>query len=250
MVATQPTKFERLFEQMSDKSIILESDPSSDDVLAAELCLGLLTRDELIQATRRARTDQLFSDLVEDWNIYFSTLMEDISPVEPPISVFKKIKANAYPESSKSIWKNFGLVPALLSAGFVVLTVLIALQFVGNTQSNAITPTFVATIVAQDNSLVVTAAYVHDSGQLFVERQVGASPQGRSLELWFIMSGGVPLSLGVLADDANLDQITIPENLWDRMVGATLAISDEPAGGSPTGSPTGAILATGEITTL
>jgi hypothetical protein len=54
MAATQPDKLERLFEQMSDESINPEDDIPRDDVLAAELSLGLLTGDELAQATRRA----------------------------------------------------------------------------------------------------------------------------------------------------------------------------------------------------
>jgi anti-sigma-K factor RskA len=56
--------------------------------------------------------------------------------------------------------------------------------------------------------------------------------------------------LGILATDETINEIIIPESLRIKMVGATLAISDEPAGGSPTGAPTGAVLAAGEITTL
>ncbi|MFT7369654.1 MAG: anti-sigma-K factor RskA [Alteromonas macleodii] len=84
-----------------------------------------------------------------------------------------------------------------------------------------------SSIVAQDNSLVVVAAYVQGMIQPLVVRQVGASPQGHSLKLWFILSGGVPISIVIFATNANLDKITIPENLWDRIVGATLATSDE-----------------------
>jgi anti-sigma-K factor RskA len=104
MAATQPDKFERLFEQMSYESINPEDDIQRDDVLAAELSRGLLTGDELAQATRRARIDQTFVDLVENWDIHFSTLTDGIAPVAPPKGVFKKIKADAYPESPKRIW--------------------------------------------------------------------------------------------------------------------------------------------------
>jgi anti-sigma-K factor RskA len=127
---------------------------------------------------------------------------------------------------------------------------LVALQFGGYMQPDTVTPTSVARVVAQDNSLVVVAAYVEDSGQLFVERQIGASAQGRSLEMWIIAGDAAPLSLGILATDETINEIIIPENLRNQMVGATLAISDEPEGGSPTGVPTGAVLAAGDITTL
>lgn len=65
---------------MSDESIILRHDIPRDDVLAAELSLGLLTGDELAQATRRARIDQTFAVLVEDWDIHFSILTNDTAP--------------------------------------------------------------------------------------------------------------------------------------------------------------------------
>jgi anti-sigma-K factor RskA len=141
-------------------------------------------------------------------------------------------------------------VPAFLCAGAAALTLLVALQFGSYMQPDAVTPTSVARVVAQGNGLVVAAAYVEDSGQLFVERQIGARAQGRSLELWIIAGDAAPLSLGILATDETINEIIIPESLRNKMVGATLAISDEPAGGSPTGAPTGAVLAAGEITTL
>lgn len=250
MAAAQPDKFERLFEQMIDESITPEDDTPCDDVLAAELSLGLLTGNELAQATRRARIDQTFAGSVEDWDIHFRTLTEETAPVSPPKGLFKKIKADAYPESPKCIWKNLRIVPAFLCAGAAALTLLVALQLGGYIQTNPVTPTSVARVVAQDNSLVVEAAYVGDSGQLFVERQVGASAQGRSLELWVIAGDGAPVSLGVLAIDETIDEIMVPENLRNQMVGAMLAICDEPFGGSPTGAPTGAVLATGKITAL
>ncbi|AGI67080.1 hypothetical protein OAN307_c14020 [Octadecabacter antarcticus 307] len=235
---------------MIDESITPEDGTPRDDVLAAELSLGLLKGDELAQATRRARIDQTFAGLVEDWDVHFSTLTEEIAPVAPPKGLFKKIKADAYPESPKRIWKNLRIVPAFLCAGAAALTLLVALHLGGYMQTNPVTPTSVARLVAQDNSLVVAAAYVGGSGQLFVERQVGASAQGRSLELWVIAGDAAPVSLGILAIDETIDEIIVPENLQDQMVGATLAISDEPFGGSPTGAPTGAVLAAGEITTL
>ena len=85
---------------MSDEGINPEDDIQRDDVLAAELSRGLLTGDELAQATRRVRIDQTF---VENCDIHFSTLTDGIAPVAPPKGVFKKIKADAYPESPKRI---------------------------------------------------------------------------------------------------------------------------------------------------
>jgi anti-sigma-K factor RskA len=69
----------------------------------------------------------------------------------------------------------------------------------------------------------------------------------QSYELWLIPAeGGDPVSLGVLgALDA---RIVVAESERPRLrAGATLAVSVEPAGGSPTGKPTGPVILTGRI---
>ena len=235
---------------MSDESIIPEDDFSGDDMLAAELSLGVLTGDELVQTQRRARIDQSFAALVEDWDVRFSAFQDEIAPVEPPKNLFKKIAADAYPESAKRIWHKLGIIPALLGTAGAALVLMLALQYGGLMQAIPMQPTFVAQIEAEDQSLIVAAAYVDDGGRLFVERQAGQTVAGRSLELWIIAGDDAPVSLGVLAVDDTIDEIIIPENLRDRVADAVLAITDEPLGGSPTGGPTGAIVAAGEITTL
>jgi anti-sigma-K factor RskA len=63
-------------------------------------------------------------------------------------------------------------------------------------------------------------------------------------ELW-VIAGGKPVSVGVMPRSGELTlswpkDVPFAENL-------VLAVSMEPAGGSPTGSPTGPVLATGEI---
>jgi anti-sigma-K factor RskA len=82
--------------------------------------------------------------------------------------------------------------------------------------------------------------------QLRASRPVLAGP-AQSYELWLIPAeGGAPLSLAVLG---SLDaRVPVAPQYVNRLVrGAKLAISVEPAGGSPTGGPTGAIIAAGEI---
>lgn len=218
-----------------------------DDVLAAELSLGLLSGDELSSAQRRARIDRKFGALVEEWDMRFAVMTDDIAPVTPPKGMFRKIKNEAYPDSPKRIWQQLGVIPALLGAGAAALILILALQFGGLMQPGTPIATLQAQIVAEDETLVVAAAYVDQGGRLFVERQVGASAQGRALELWLIADGNAPVSLGVLAADETISEIIVPAPLRDQLIGGVLAISDEPLGGSPTGAPTGAVLAVGEI---
>ena len=63
------------------------------------------------------------------------------------------------------------------------------------------------------------------------------------MELWLIPADGVPRSIGVIPVAERTAMVLSPQILAALAAGTTLAISDEPAGGSPTGQPTGAVLA-------
>jgi anti-sigma-K factor RskA len=79
-------------------------------------------------------------------------------------------------------------------------------------------------------------------------RRVAATPEtGRSYELWLISSRfPAPRSLGVVGNE-EFTQRAIPANYdLDTLRGASYAVSLEPAGGSPSGAPTGPVLFTGK----
>jgi anti-sigma-K factor RskA len=231
---------------MSNESIIPED---NDDVLAAELSLGLLSGDALTHAKRRARTDLRFASLVEDWDIHFSTLTDTISPVTPPNGLLDKIKAQAYPESPQRIWRKLGILPAFIGAGAAAFVLILAMQFGNYLQPATPVASLVAEMVAEDESIVVAAAYVDNSNTLFVEWQVGERLPNRDVELWLVADGEA-ISLGVLSKEGKVTEVLVPTELRSLLIDGALAVSDEPLGGSPTGFATGAVLAVGAITTL
>jgi anti-sigma-K factor RskA len=72
-------------------------------------------------------------------------------------------------------------------------------------------------------------------------------PSDRDLELWAI-ADGAPESLGVIKLANGNGTLTFTAQQQQRLSkGKVLAISLEPRGGSPTGSPTGAVLFTGKV---
>jgi anti-sigma-K factor RskA len=96
-------------------------------------------------------------------------------------------------------------------------------------------PAFLVTVDAQSRTLTV--------------RRVSATPEaGRSYELWLISSKfGSPRSLGVVGGEEFTTR-ALPANFdRDTVRAASYAVSLEPAGGSPTGAPTGPILFTGKM---
>jgi len=68
----------------------------------------------------------------------------------------------------------------------------------------------------------------------------------RSAELWVIAGDGVPHSLGLLPAGGGRMPVS-SANRARLAAGATLAVSLEPIGGSPTGLPTGPVVATGAL---
>ena len=87
-------------------------------------------------------------------------------------------------------------------------------------------PNFVAAISTDGRSLTIVPASLLTADK-------------RSMELWLIPEGGKPASLGLIAAGQPV-QLNVPQNLLPLVgSGATLAVSLEPLGGSPTGQPTG-----------
>jgi anti-sigma-K factor RskA len=70
------------------------------------------------------------------------------------------------------------------------------------------------------------------------------------MELWLIPAGDKPHSLGLISP-AQPVLIEVPRGLVARMSPDTaLAISMEPPGGSPTGQPSGPVLASGKLASM
>jgi anti-sigma-K factor RskA len=71
-------------------------------------------------------------------------------------------------------------------------------------------------------------------------------PASRVFELWAIAKkpGSKPRALGVIPQNGNFQLAALPQDVGP---GATLAISVEPPGGSPTGSPTGPVVFVGVL---
>jgi anti-sigma-K factor RskA len=73
----------------------------------------------------------------------------------------------------------------------------------------------------------------------------------QAYELWLLPPGeAAPMSMGLLSDSAPT-QLVLPASV-DALLqpGLTLAVSIEPAGGSPIGTPTGPVVFTGSVKEL
>jgi len=91
-------------------------------------------------------------------------------------------------------------------------------------------PNFVAAVTATGDSLLVVPATL-------------LTNDPRAIELWLILPKQRPRSLGLIQPGQPI-RLTIPPDLAGHLtLDAALAVSLEPPGGSPTGQPTGPVIA-------
>jgi anti-sigma-K factor RskA len=108
-------------------------------------------------------------------------------------------------------------------------------QLVAVLQQEPTAPAFLLTVDPQSRTMTV-------------RRLTGAADPGRSYELWLIAGGNPnPHSLGLVGADEFTTRPLPADFDTDAIRAARYAVSLEPAGGSPSGAPTGPILFTGKM---
>jgi anti-sigma-K factor RskA len=225
-----------------------DSDHTQDDIaLAGEYALHLLDAESRVAFEIRLADDVALQGLLREWDESFLPWSDDIDAITPRPQVKLAIDARLFgPKKPRfSLRSAFGLRVALVGFAAVATLVIIVGPSVWNVPNG---PQYIAEIAGADRSLVVTASFDLSSAELSITRIAGAAVPGRVLELWLIAEGAAaPVSLGVMPDITPAT-LSVRKELRSLMIGGTLAISDEPLGGSLTGAPTGAVLAAGKIT--
>lgn len=213
--------------------------------LAAEYALGTLRGAARIQFEHKIQNDPELAAEVARWQEAFTQLDNQIVPVIPPASVWKRIQHNLalQPASHPLPVKR----PVRAYIGWALAAGLAALLLIPRLLVQPETPTPVAILAssagAQNGQWVVSVDMSTRSLMLTPLKAQGIA-DNRSLELWAIPPGGKPRSLGLL-NTQQPTQLALAEKMPDP--GYTLAISLEPRGGSPTGQPTGAVLYSGAL---
>lgn len=230
---------------------------SEEDLAAAELALRLLDGDELRAARVRENADPAFASAVSGWDEALMPLLDDLAPVEPHGRVWTRIAASLAlltPDNTVVALRGklrFWRAAAALTAMAAALALAIGMRAARNVPSAAAPAEagelLIAAIKPADASAMAVASYDRRGQTLLVTPVALSVAAGRSCELWVVPASGPPRSLGLIAPGATR-RIALADDLARLFAGkATLAISDEPEGGSRTGSPTGPVLATGTL---
>ncbi|MBB4567475.1 anti-sigma factor [Rhizobium leucaenae] len=222
---------------------------SRDEVLAGEYVLGVLSLEDRQKVERRMRSDRQFAAIVSRWEQNLSGFNDDYDMVAPAASVFPKIERRIFGEAafgahlwnSLLLWRSIAFGSLFIAAGVLVFTVT-------NTVSKPVPGRQLTASLAGQNSVInLLADYDIASGRLKVTPVAAGQPQEKSLELWLIRGSEPAEALGVLPQTGE-GEIVLPQEIHGKLTeGAIIAVSVEPFGGSPTGKPTGDVIASGTI---
>ncbi|CAN5357936.1 anti-sigma factor [soil metagenome] len=215
------------------------------DMTAAELALGLLDGGERAAALRRVLAEPGFAREVEVWRAHFATLFAQWPEADAPDDFPRIEAALSSPAVVKPrFWQSVAAASTLLAA-CLVLALLFRPGAAPPTPAAAPAP-LVAALAPTDKSAPLAAVYDSAAGEIRVASATLA-PNDRAAELWAIAGDGVPHSLGLLTP-GGATTVRIAGATRARMAaGTTLAVSVEPLGGSPTGLPTGPVVASGAL---
>jgi anti-sigma-K factor RskA len=201
-----------------------------DDALAAEYVLGVQDMAERAKVEARIKADPAFAARVTHWETRLSG-MNDGFPDTPAPNLLPQIEARLFPTPPRPARRGVFWLLAPLAA----VLALAAIFFL--TPREAV---LVATLQTEDAALAYEARHL---GQTLTITRVAGQPAaaGQVHELWIIAPDAAPVSLGLLTEAPLAVQYPVPPRGW------TLAVSIEPAGGSPTGAPTGPVIIATEI---
>jgi anti-sigma-K factor RskA len=222
-----------------------------DKILAAEYVAGLLLPAERADFERRLAVEPQLRAEVRFWDERFLPLTDAIAPVQASTRVYSAIEDRLFAkERTTSTWlQSLFFWRSLSFASLAALAVAALLYFQAPHGGPTAAENYVAELSGPQQAVKLAVLYDGAKGEIKFTRVTGAPVTGRDFELWLIAGKNPPVSLGVLPQQAN-GIIKVSDALKSKLSGSVLAISDEPAGGSPTGQPTGAVLATGNMTLI
>jgi anti-sigma-K factor RskA len=105
----------------------------------------------------------------------------------------------------------------------------------------------VAALASPEEETSLSVAYDSGDRSLVVTPGRLAGAAGHDHELWIIPAGGTPVSLG-LVRAGDPQRFRVPAEIAPHFrAQSAVALSVEPTGGSPTGQPTGPVVASGAL---
>jgi anti-sigma-K factor RskA len=244
------------------------SDREDIDAVAAEFVLGTLDLSERASVAARRQREPSLDAAIEAWVRRLGPLHALAPEVEPPREIWSRLEAQldavAPLEGTKTAgastggapvvqatvvganavelqrrlvrWRRFAMASAAIAASLLVI---VGVQDAGRTP----VPRNYVAVFQQNDALPAFLMTIDLETRQFTIRPVAAeTPAGKAFQLWIVAEGqgGKPRSLG-LVEDREATRAAVSSFDPAILRNATFGVSLEPAGGSPTGQPTGPV---------
>lgn len=235
--------------------------PQLRDMLAGEYVLGTLVGPARRRFESLLRDDYALRDVVGSWERRLAPLVDAVPAVAPPKRVWQNIEQRVAPKTRATMWDRVGFwrpLGILTSVAFVAAIGYVLVEATKKIPQPPAPPpiakapaTEYVALLNDQKAQPVWVVSAADFKRITVK--VVARPQidpDKAYELWLLPGENKPpRSLGLLPLEGS-KTVAVPAELQTAMAaGKVLAVSLEPAGGSPTGLPTGPVLYTGLLVT-
>ncbi len=214
----------------------------NNSLLAAEYALGVLEGDELVRARALLASDQSFVTQVTYWEMRLTGLTEDIEEVVPSAKSKAQLNARLFGAAKSSNWMSW-LWPASTIAALLFAVVLLF----GDLREPVVGPLYTAEIASSEGDFRVIAVVDKTTNEVILTKTLGDAPEGRILQVWAHGPGEPAESVGLWTPGASTMRLALPPRIAAVSGVLTLGVSEEPVGGSVTGSPSGRVFGTVDI---
>jgi len=220
------------------------------DALCGEYVLGTLRGPARRRLERARRDEPLVAARLRHWEEAFAPKFSARIEATPPKGGWPRLARELGLARYRPAWyRRTGFWRTWALGATLALALAVGLRTLGPDSPQAPAWRPIAQLSAAGGGAPgVTAGLSADGSalELRAARPVLAG-SAQSYELWLLPDGGgAPVSLAVLGSlDARV--ALAPGRGRDLRAGAKLAVSVEPAGGSPTGAPTGPVILIGEV---
>lgn len=216
-----------------------------DDIRAAEYALRLLDGDGLRAAEQLMRSDAVFRSRVAEWEARLAPLAEDLAPETPSRNLKQDLMTRLFAEAAPpSLWQRVGLWRGLSLASLALAALLGWLLLSAPDVPRG--PLYAATIASESGDFRVVALVDKRRNEVTITRTAGAAPAGRILQVWAHGPGQPAQSVGLWPEGETV-RLALPPEIAAVEGVLTLGVSEEPPGGSTTGSPSGRVFGTVDI---
>jgi anti-sigma-K factor RskA len=218
------------------------------DRLAAEHVLGTLRGPARRRFERLCASSAAARGAMHRWEDDWSVLSRSLRPIQPSERVWVNVSRQLFGARSAaprvSRWRAWQLAAA---ASFIAVALMVGL-IVHEQQP----PLQTIAVLGTDNAHPLWRIERRKERAALTIRVVGPVQRlpGKAYELWALPRGGQPVSLGLLPAGGTHERTLNAAQRAALVAADKVAVSVEPPGGSPTGSPTGPVIIVANLPAL